>query len=156
MPPKLRRGNREGTVYQRQDGRWEAALPEVGGKRKRFYGRTREEVARRLTAGLRDQQAGLPALDDRIRVGTFLERWLEDSVKPTVRPWTYRGYEVVVTNHLIPVIGKVRMSKLTPQDVQALMSRLSAEGLAPKSIRNIRTVLSAALKAGGAVGDGAP
>jgi integrase len=62
-----------------------------------------------------------------------------------VRPWTYRGYEVVVTNHIVPSLGKVRLSRLTPQDVQALMARLAVEGLAPKSIRNVRTVLSAAL-----------
>lgn len=140
-----RRGNREGTIYQRRDGRWEAALPQVGGKRKRLYGRTREEVAARLMAAMSDQQQGLPATDDRIRLEPFLARWLEDSIRPAVRPWTHRGYEVAIRLHIVPTLGKVRLSRLTPQDVQALMARLAAEGLSPKSIRNVRTVLSAAL-----------
>ncbi len=48
-PPKTRRrGNREGTIYKRADGRWEAKIALEDGQRKSFYGDTRAEVARRL------------------------------------------------------------------------------------------------------------
>jgi integrase len=49
-----RRINGEGTIYQRKDGRWEAATYVLtsGGTRKRIrvYGRTREEAADKKAA----------------------------------------------------------------------------------------------------------
>ena len=44
-----RRGNSEGTITKRADGRWEARISLPDGKRKSFYGKTRQEVARRLS-----------------------------------------------------------------------------------------------------------
>ena len=47
-----KRGNNEGSIYKRQDGRWAAtvSLGYEGGKRKRktVYGKTRKGVAERL------------------------------------------------------------------------------------------------------------
>jgi integrase len=47
-----RRGNGEGTITRRKDGRWEARyyVPTVNGtKRKTLYGRTQAEVRVKLT-----------------------------------------------------------------------------------------------------------
>lgn len=59
-----RRPNGEGTIYQRKDGRWEGAAYVLTSdntvKRVRLYGRTREEVHKKLI-GLQDRSArGLP------------------------------------------------------------------------------------------------
>ena len=55
-----RRGHGEGSVYRRSDGRWVAVLDLGwrGGKRSRkyFYGKTREQVARKLARGLAQHQ----------------------------------------------------------------------------------------------------
>ena len=61
-----RRGNNEGSIYKRADGRW-AAVINLGwqdGKRKRktFYGRTRREVQDPFTKALRARQQSLPRL----------------------------------------------------------------------------------------------
>ena len=59
-----RRANGEGTIYQRADGRYEAAVfvPTLSGTRKRVrvYGRTREEARRKLTALQRQVDQGVP------------------------------------------------------------------------------------------------
>ena len=49
---RWRQGQNEGTLYKRQDGRWEGALtiPDSGGKRKRFYGDTQKVVREQVTA----------------------------------------------------------------------------------------------------------
>ena len=39
-----KRGKGEGSVSQRKDGRWEARLTLSDGRRKSFYGKTRQEV----------------------------------------------------------------------------------------------------------------
>ena len=43
-----KRGNGQGAVYLRGDGRWEAQIRLAGGRRKSVYGPTRREVVRRL------------------------------------------------------------------------------------------------------------
>ena len=47
-----KRGNREGSIYQRSDGRWVAQISLPGDsrirrRRKSIYGRTRDEVRRK-------------------------------------------------------------------------------------------------------------
>ena len=53
-----RRGNGEGSIYKRADGRWAAALTLEGGKRRTLYGKTRQQVAKGLTAALRAPNCG--------------------------------------------------------------------------------------------------
>ena len=91
-----KRGNNEGTISKRKDGRWEARISVGGGKRRIFYGKTRREAQHKLVAALRDQQQGLLVAPERLTLGPFLERWLEDSVRRTVRPRTYASYADLV------------------------------------------------------------
>ena len=49
-----KRGNNEGSIYKRADGRGAAALTVTWGKRRTLYGKTRQEVARKLTTAPRD------------------------------------------------------------------------------------------------------
>ena len=39
--------------------------------------------------------------------GQFLKRWLEDSVKSSVRPATYSMYWHLTTRHLIPNLERI-------------------------------------------------
>ena len=60
-----RRGHGEGTIYQRKgDGRWVAMMSLPSGKRKAFYGDTRQEVAKRLTQTLQEQEQGVRVVSD--------------------------------------------------------------------------------------------
>jgi hypothetical protein len=105
-----KRGPNEGSIYKRKDGRWVGVI-NTGyrdGKRKRkcVYGDTRASVRDRFTAALRAHQQNLPLVGERESMKHFLERWLEDSAKPTVRPSTYRSYEQMVRIHIVPNVGK--------------------------------------------------
>jgi integrase len=75
-----RRGNNEGTIYKRKDGRWTAAVGLENGRRKTFHGRTRQDVSAKLTAALQARQNGLALLKEKKRLDQFLEEWLRDSV----------------------------------------------------------------------------
>lgn len=139
------RGPNEGTIVQRGDGRWTAAVSLGGRRRKWFYGATREEVHRKLTAALHAiNNGGLP--DARgLTLGTFLTQWLEEVARPSVRPWTYHGYEVHVRVHIDPLLGNVLLDRLEPLHVQSLMNRKLRDGLSPKTVRYIRGTLRTAL-----------
>lgn len=144
-----KRGQNEGSIYKRGDGRWTAivSLGYQDGKRKRksIYGKTRKEVSDKLTAALRSQQQGLPLSNDRITVGQFLNRWLTDSVKPSVRPRTFRSYSQLVTRHIAPDLGKIKLAKLSPQDIQKLMNSKLKSGLSPRTVQYIHAVIRRAL-----------
>lgn len=126
--PVKKRGQNEGSIYQRANGRWVGAVTLEDGKRKSFYGRTRNEVARKVNRALHDLEQGITPADDRLTVEQFLNRWLEQTAKPAVRYSTLRGYEQVVRCHLIPELGKIRLSKLSADDVEAFCNRTLAKG----------------------------
>ncbi len=140
-----KRGNNEGNIRQRADGRWEARVTLRTGTSKSFYGKTRADVQRAMTQALRDVQRGVPVPTSRQTVAQFLRRWLEEVAKPSLRPSTYAGYKVVIEKHLVPHIGKLPLEKLTPQDVQALLAERSRAGLSPRTVQLIRAVLRRAL-----------
>jgi integrase len=145
-----RRGANEGTIRQRKDGRWEARVLLTGadGRRTRrsLLGRTRADVRDRLAQTLRAEAAGLPVPSGRLTVAAFLDLWLRETVRPTVRPATFRSYEGIVRVHLQPGLGGHLLAQLTPQHVQRLLNAKSATNLAPRTIAYIRSVLRQALR----------
>ena len=74
-----RRGNSEGTIRRRPDGRWEARYVAADGKRRSAYAATRQEVARVLTAALRERELGLTTLHERQTVTEYL--MLDENVR---------------------------------------------------------------------------
>jgi integrase len=145
----MKRGQGEGTIHHRRDGLWEAqiSLGYVGGRRRRrsFYGRTKTEAREKMQAALREVQGGARLPAGRVTVGTFLTEWLEGA-RQSVRPSTHSSYAHWLTRHVIPELGRVRLEKLGPQDVQRLMARKRAQGLSPQSVQHIRAVLRRALQ----------
>jgi len=134
---KRKRGHNEGSIYKRGNGRWCSSITigYEGGKlkRKTYYGKTRKEVADKLTAGLNNQQQGLPIVGEKQTVKQFLTVWLEDCIKPTVRFSTYISYEQQIRLRIIPELGHIKLSKLTPQHIQRMMKNLMQTKLQPRS-----------------------
>jgi integrase len=140
-----KRGNSEGSITRRSDGRWKARITLPDGKRKSFYAATRQKAARRLAEALRDRDRGLPVLGERQTLAQFLTAWLE-MVKPTVGVGTWKSYEEIVRLHLMPVLGSYALAKLTPQHVQALYARKLEAGLSTTTVHHIHASLHAALE----------
>ncbi len=144
-----KRGQNEGSIFQRKDGRWAAQL-NLGwqnGKRVRkfFYGATRKQVQEQLTKALSDLQKGLPVVGDKQTVAGHLAWWLEEVVRRTNRPSTYRSYEQLVRVHIEPAIGNVGLSKLTPQQVRAFLNAKQDSGLSSRTVQYLHAVLRKAL-----------
>jgi len=139
-----RRGHNEGSIYKRDDGRW-AGVISVNGKRKFIYGKTKQEAQRKMNTALRDLQAGLPITSDRQTVEQFLRSWL-DMIKPKIEESTWIRHRQYCELHIIPRIGRLKLTALTPQQVQELYaSRLSA-GLASTMVNHLHDTLHKALK----------
>ena len=144
-----RRVNGEGTIYQRKDGRYEAAvyMPTASGTRKRvrFCTRTWEEAHEKLVAAKAAGQQGIPIADRSWKLGDYLDYWLEHAVQVKRRPLTYRRNESITRLYLKPGMGKHALSALTVKSVQEFVDQLYSDGRSVASIHQIRKVLSAAL-----------
>jgi len=149
-----KRGQNEGGIHHRVDGRWEARL-NLGwcdGKRvrKSFFAKTREEAGSLLADAKTQHDHGIPIPHSGITLAKFLFDWLE-TVKPTIRPRTYESYELHVRHHVTPEIGNIRLSALRPEHIRGLLKRKLDAGLSPQTVIHMRTVLNTALRQ--AIGD---
>src|SRR2546428_11406423 len=134
----------DGPVYRRADGRWEAAFG-FGGRRERYVARSQRDVRIKLLAAPRALEQGIVLSGSSQRVEEYLTRWLEDSVRPSVRWTTHRAYSLCM-RRLIPLIGHLRLAALTPQAAQAAYAALLTKGLSRRSVEQTHTVLHRALR----------
>jgi integrase len=63
----------------------------------------------------------------------YLDRWVEDVIKPNRADATYRQYRWLIDSHLIPHVGKKRIEDLRRPDVQKLISLKSTQSVQPRS-----------------------
>ena len=144
-----RRGNGEGTITRRRDGRWEArytAHTVEGPKRKVLYGKTRQEVAKKLTKAMADRDGGLVFDHENLRVEEYLDRWLKGSVLENVKPITYDSYERILRVHVVPTLGRVKLNNLNPLHLQSLYRERLDSGLSPRTVQYVHVVMHRALK----------
>jgi integrase len=141
-----KRGNGEGSIYyQASRDRWAGAVTLGNGKRRVLYGKTRQDVAKKLAAALRDIDQGLPIPGGQLTVGKFLTDWLEQAARPKLKPSTYLSYAELIRLHLMPALGAHPLVKLTPQHVQAFQNERLAAGYSPRRVQMMHDVLRAAL-----------
>jgi len=144
-----KRGNGEGSITRRKGGGWCAqytVYTSEGRKRRTLYGRTRQQVAAKLSKALADRESGLTFDAGSLTVGEYLDRWLSHSVQDSVRQKTYERYESIVRVHLSPALGRIKLKTLTPEHVRSLYREKLDSGLAPRSVLHIHRTLSKALK----------
>lgn len=146
-PSRSRRG--DGSVYQHKSGKWvgeaTVGLRADGGRQRRWvYADTREEAQAALRKLLHERDRGLLADPGKQTVGQFLVSWLEDVVKPSLRPQTYRSYAGVVNKHVNPALGRIRLVKLSPQHLQRFYREKQDEGLT-RTVRLCHSVLHRSL-----------
>ncbi len=149
MSGQRRRSHGEGSVFQRANGMWVAQidLGWIGGRRRRrtVYGSSEREVLSKRDK-LRNQLAmGVNLADPPRTVEQWLNEWLQ-TVKTGdgTSPSTLDRYDQILRVHLIPLIGRVKLSALAPRDIQLMVSQLR-QTAAPASVIKIHGVLRNAL-----------
>lgn len=148
-----RRGNGEGSIYQRPDGTWcatyNAGYNEQGGRKRRtIFGKTKQAVQNKLQKVFSEVASGAPIEPHRMTVGEFLDRWLTGAAKTTVKPTTYVNYEGVIRNHIKPHLSGVPLMKLAVIHIQGLYSAMARDGKSAETIRLTHAVIRRSLKQG--------
>lgn len=146
-----KRANGEGTICKRKDGLWMTAVIigrdiETGKPiRKYCYGKTKGEVQQKRDA-LLEQSKGPVFIDaDKITVGQWVEKWLTIYARASVRGNTYIGYRSVVNNHILPLLGQIKLQKLRGIDIQNMVNTIKDNGGGPRLAELAFAVLRAAL-----------
>jgi len=150
-----KRGNNEGSIYRRKNGTWAAQYTvwtAEGRKRRSVSGKTRAEVSRKLTEAMADRDGGLLHDAGRITVGEYLDRWLADSVKGTVKETTYANYAYITHKHVSPALGHVKLKTLTPAHVRGFYGEKARTNLSASTVKKMHVVLRKSLSQ--AVSDG--
>jgi integrase len=152
---RKKRGNGEGTIYRRKNGGWATqytVYTAKGRKRKTIYGKTRQEVAAKLAKALSDRDSGTVYEVTKVTVGEYLDSWLRDSVKGTVKETSYANYSYITRVHISPALGRVKLKSLTPAQVRGFYGEKARTNLSASTVKKMHVVLHRALSQ--AVSDG--
>jgi hypothetical protein len=93
-----------------------------------------------------DAERGLGFEAGTVTVEEYLNRWLKESVRGTVRRSTFAQYESVVNRHFAPALGRLKLKALTPAHVRGLYREKLDSGLVPRTVQYIHVTLHKALK----------
>src|SRR5947209_5794949 len=135
----------EGTVFRRKDGRWVCEITLEDHSRKQYYFKTEKEALEKQRAVLNELAQGVLATGPQQTLKQYLEYWLEDVYKVSVRLTTYRNCRIIVQKHLIPGLGYIKLQKLTAQQVQSFYAKKLKSGTTPSRVKNIHATLHTAL-----------
>lgn len=138
--------NGTGSVVQRSRNLWMGQI-RLDGKRYYRYGKTEAEATRKIDEVKASARRGLPITSDTLTVSQYLERWLRSTVAPRVRPATVRSYEEIIKLHLVPTLGRIRLTKLSQQHIRELLNNKLHSGLSPRRVQMIQGTLRTALNA---------
>jgi lysyl-tRNA synthetase class I len=144
-----RRGNGEGSIRRCTDGRWEgryAVHTAEGRKQKTVYGKTRKEVAAKLTEAMAGRDNGLVFDAGKLTVGDHLGRWLDDVVKPSASHRTFSTNAQQVRTHLFPTVGRIKLKGLRKAQIDPLYREKVDCVLSPSTVRRLHAVLHKALE----------
>lgn len=158
-----RRGAGEGSVYRNSEGLWCVSIelgrgPDGTRRRKVVKARTKTAVmakaeeARAKAPDLRAKvAAGEPLVDRRRSTADYLAWWLADVIDARVAAGDMKAasasrYHQVVRLYLEPAFGKVPLVQLGPEHVHRLLRAMEAQGLAPATVKQTRTVANVAFK----------
>jgi integrase len=142
-------------MRQRSAGRWELVVstgrdPSTGryGRVIRTVDATSKRAAKAALAQLEAEVArGWVGIEDP-SLEALLHRWLAHLRRLGRSEATLYNYGKYVDRELVPVLGQVRLSKLTAHHLDSLYADLSGRGLAPATVRQIHAIVRAALNQG--------
>lgn len=154
-----KRGQNEGTIRKRKDGRWEARAiigRTIDGKPKfkYIYKKTRAEVSAELSKVLAELAEDSFINETNITFVGWLKTWLETYAKPSIKLSTYTSYETYIRGHITPYFRNLKLKDLNPKILQDFFNtkltggRLDNKegGLSDKTLKNLYNMIHASLK----------
>lgn len=113
--------------------------------RESFRG-TEDDAQKRLTSLLNQMDTNRLAKSGTMTFGEYMETWLADYVDANTKPGTASAYRSHAKIRIIPTLGNVRLSELSPLHIRRFFNKLRDEGrLSLSTIRKVRVIVRQAL-----------
>jgi len=139
-----RRGNNEGSLYQRKGGLWCAQIS-LEGRRLTKYGKTQKECREWIRQIRTKIEGGLTFEGTQLTLERFVRTWLSNK-KLSRRPGTVHSYQRIAERDFLPRLGKMRLQDILPGHIKQLYALMQDEGKGPRTIQLAHVVLHAVLK----------
>ena len=144
-----------GSIRKRYKNSWNIIIdtydthPETGArKRKKVWYSvkgTKRDAEQKLAELLQQANRNELVEPSKLTLGQWLDEWLETAIKPpNKRLRSYETYRSVITRHLKPALGHIRLQQLRPTDLKRYYT---ASTLAPSTLEQHHIILHSALKA---------
>lgn len=141
-------------IYRRKDGRYEGRYvigkkPDGKTKFGYIFGYAYADVKLRLT----EKKAELLIhADPQVRrhgktVAQWMTWWMENELLGSVKVSSYQTYLNQMNRHLLPRLGKLELTALTPGIVQSFLAELLGSGLAESTVRGVYRLLASGMRA---------
>lgn len=142
-------------IRKRKDGRWEGRyrvpLVDGGSVCRSVYAKSYREVREKLHSA-KDAERAECRREDEPTVAALLDMWQRENATRLKRG-SVTKYENLITSHILPSLGTLRLSQVTSQRINAFISeklrcgRLDGTGgLSRSYVRSISLVISSAMK----------
>jgi integrase len=144
---KLLIGRHQATVYQ-ENGGWVGAISlgfDGQGKRQRIKrkAKTKTELKEKLITVVAEREAGLKTSGN-YTVGDAVEDWLAKGLRGR-DPETIRVNRILIDHHLLPLIGGIKLTELTADDVDNWLEDRSGH-LATNTLQRLHANLKRAIR----------
>lgn len=119
----------DGSVFERKDGRWVAAVRHEGKRFVRYATpNTRKGAIETLRTLQRELAAGEVARPGQVTVADMATQWLDVLTTAGRSESTMGLYRRLLAWYVLPAVGRVRLRDLKPSHLQRLYARLLTEG----------------------------
>jgi integrase len=130
---RKRRGNNEGSVCQRADGKWMAVVSvrQAGGKRRRLtrFGKSKSHALVKLGELLDEQRGKTAFVAKDATVEEFLASWLATEIVGQREDSTIYVYRHIVETHIVPGIGRLKLVELRRPHIKSWIAAMVAGGV---------------------------
>jgi len=137
-----KRGNNEGSIFKRMDGRW-CAQVSLNGRRITKYGKTQKECRDWVNLTLDKIDHGLTFDGAQVSLQQYMESWLSGKTLAR-RPSTVRNYRRYMNLYILPALGKMRLQAIIPVHIRQLYLRMQMEGRGARTIQLVHVTLHCA------------
>ena len=151
-------------IYKRKDGRWEGRYikgydENNKAKYASVYARTYSDVKTKLFQA----KSNIPKNEkesnkDEQTLMFYAMKWL-DNIHLHIKYSTYVKYSNIVNNHILPELGNCKICELTTENIREYAEKKlssgnikTSTGLAPKTVKDILSVLRLILRYSGELG----
>ena len=137
---------KRGKVYQ-----YQFEIAPVKGKRKwitksgfKTKAEAQEEGNKAYTEYL---NAGIPFKECKISYSDYLDYWIDNYCKINLKYNTIQAYQNIIKNHIVPKLGKYRLSTITSVKLNSFITEICEENnFAPAYLKNILKVVKGSFR----------